>query len=500
MFTKLRFGRETTEIGGKTDVIPTPEKGSSSGFLVFAFVFMVLVSVVVLLPLYPNDFWPYIRIGAEIVRTGGIPTTEFMSFTQFGQPVVYLYWLPSLLLWGSYQLGGVTLISVISVFCISGFYVLLWFCLREFKTGPISSGFILLVTAMVGINDWATRPQVFTFPLFGLALLAVLYWQRKNDRLLWVIPLISMLWVNFHGSFVVLFLVLIPAILFGTGNRKRMLIVIALAFLATLVNHYGFDVWTRMFSMVNSSSIRLYSQEWRPPINDSWQANIFFATFLVIPFLIAATRPKIPLLYWVWFLGFGWMALSTVRFAIWFLAFESFLLEMIFGPIYQRIGKRRKYFQSVLFNRILGLALLVFPIALLPGIRGLWWEGAPPVYTNTTPVRAAEWLKHNSELPGEMWSDFSFSTYLAYALPERRLFISNRFEDFPIWQFVENKQIGDGDYDWQSLLDKYRVNLILASIPLQPELIQAAHQSADWNQVYRDEQAIIFIRNHPLGD
>ncbi|EKD88887.1 MAG: hypothetical protein ACD_34C00286G0002, partial [uncultured bacterium] len=43
-------------------------------FLIFALVMMLMLTIAVLLPLFPNDFWPYVRIGQEIVSTGHIPS------------------------------------------------------------------------------------------------------------------------------------------------------------------------------------------------------------------------------------------------------------------------------------------------------------------------------------------------------------------------------------------------------------------------------------------
>jgi hypothetical protein len=74
------------------------------------------------------------------------------------------------------------------------------------------------------------------------------------------------------------------------------------------------------------------------------------------------------------------------------------------------------------------------------------------------------------------------------------LFMTNRMDDFPVEQFEDNESISDGQFDWQFLLDKYRINLMMASVSLQPELIRAASSSPIWSEVYRDNQAVIFVR------
>ena len=460
---------------------------------------MLFLVIAVLLPLFPNDFFPYVRIGQEIVRTGTIPTTEFMTYTQFGQPAVYLYWLPSLIFLGSYNLGGVSLVSILSALCVGIFYTLLWFCLRELKIGSLTSALVLILTGLVGVNYWATRPQLLVYPLFGLAMLIILRWQRRNEWLIWLLPLLAMLWANLHGSFIVLFFLLLPALVFGSGNRKKLLIVTLLSLAATCINRYGLGVWTSMFSMVNSDSIRNFSVEWETPVNKGWQANLFYGMLLLIPALIAFTRAKIKLLYWIWFLGFGWMALTAVRYGVWFLPVEALLLSMILEPFFSHRALGKGRFQNKTFNRVIGICLLLFPITLLPGLRGSWWQQAPPVNSETTPLGAVDWLKENPQYQDNLWSDFTFSTYLTYELPERKVFMTNRFEDFPPGQLLDNKHIAQADDGWQDLLDQYGINLLMPSVIDQPDLIEAASSSPDWQEVYRDDQTVMFARVIPVS-
>ena len=253
-----------------------------------------------------------------------------------------------------------------------------------------------------------------------------------------------------------------------------------------------------MFSMVNSQSIREFSIEWRVPVNDGWQANLFFATLLAIPVLTAFTRVKTKFLYWTCFLGFGWMALTSSRYGVWFLPIEALLLGCILAPFFARHLEGRAVFQNRKINFLLGAILLLSPLALLPDLRASWWQQAPPVNSETTPVEATAWLKTHPQYAGNLWSDFTFSTYLTYALPERKVFMTNRFEDFPPSQFIDNKHIAEADADWQDLLDRYGINLLMPSQEMQPELIAAASNSPDWQEVYRDDRAVLFVRVDPI--
>ncbi|MBA3075708.1 MAG: hypothetical protein FP831_19100, partial [Anaerolineae bacterium] len=169
-------------------------KPSYSGFLMLSLVLAVIFIIVVLMPLEPSDYWTYLRIGEQIVRTQAIPTTEFMTYTSAGQPALFSYWLASVALLGIYKAGGLMLTSLVMGLCVVGLYALIWLCLRELKLGPVSASLLLLVAALMGSNNWSTRPQIFALPLFGLTLLILLKWLHGSNRMLWLLPIISLLW------------------------------------------------------------------------------------------------------------------------------------------------------------------------------------------------------------------------------------------------------------------------------------------------------------------
>lgn len=447
-----------------------------------------------LLPLFPNDFFPYLRIGEEIIKTGHIPATEFMTYTQFGNPAVYLYWLPSIMFFGLYKLGGATLTTIVSIFCTGAFYSFLWLSLRKLNISRLTTGSVLVFLAVSGAAYFPARPQLLAYPLFGLAILVILSWQNGENRLLWLLPLIALLWANIHGSFIVLFLLLIPAIVFGSGNRKRLVFFAVISLLSTLINYYGLDLWASALSMVDNPSIKLFSAEWGAPANQDLPSYIFFMTLLLIPLLTAFTKPRIKIIYWIWYVGFGWMALTSLRYTIWFLPFEVIILSMLLDPFVEKKLQNSNHFQNRTINMVIGICLLIAPFAFVPGVRNHWWKESPPIFSSTTPVEAAQWLEQNPQLPGNIWSDFNYSTYLAYALPQRKLFMTNRFEDFTITQLEEDQRITSAKYNWRSILEKYKINLVMPSILREPDLIMALSSSAEWKEIYRDDRAVIFVR------
>lgn len=466
---------------------------NSASFILFTVV-ILMVTAAALQPLLPNDFFPYVRIGEEIVQKGAIPTTEFMTYTQFGKPVEYQYWLPSLVLMWFFKTGGVTLTSIMVIICTAAFYILLWFTLRKLGITPLLSGLLLFILGLYAASDFLPRPQLFAFPLFALSLFLIVKWQNYEDRFLWLLPIVTVFWVNLHGSFILQFFLLIPALLFGSGNRKKLLLIAFVTLFATIINAYGFGVWQSIFNVVGNESNRLFSIEFQKTINEGWQANILFATFLIIPVLTAWLKPKIQPVYWIWFVGFGWMAFSGSRYGTWYLAIVALLVGSLLTPHIKTITNSQKYFQNSKMNFFFGIFMLLIPIACLPGVRGLWWQDAPPVYSKSTPVEAVKWLKNNPQLAGEIWGNFDSCTYMTYALPQRKLFMTNRMDDFPVEQYEDYLSIFHGRYDWQNVLDEYSINLVLFDFEEQSVFMRAITESSAWDQIYIDDSFVIFKR------
>jgi len=472
----------------------TKGKPSYSGFLLLSLVLAIIFIIVVLMPLEPSDYWTYLRIGDQIAQTRSIPTTEFMTYTSGGQPATYSYWLTSIMLLGIYKAGGLALTALVMGICVIGLYALIWLCLRELKLGPVAASLILLVTALMGSNNWSTRPQIFALPLFGLTLLILLKWQHSQNRMLWLLPIISLLWVNLHGSFILLFVLLFSALIFGSGSSKTLALVTLLSLAATVINPYGFHLWANTTGMIGNDLIKTYSFEWQPPVNQGWQLNLFFGSLLVVALVTAFSMVRVKLLWWVWFLGFGWMALSSIRYVVWFSLIEALLLAQLASPWLARIFDSRPVFPRRRFNLVLGVLVLVLPLAFLPGVRQQWWLQAPEPLADTTPVQAVEWIKAHPDLPEHLWANWVASIYMSYALPERPVWVTNRIEDFDEQIFVDNKRLLRASHDWQEILDRYSVNLLLLDQVNEKPLITAVSSSNNWIEIYHDERELVFIK------
>jgi len=458
-----------------------------------------LLFVALLLPVSPQDYWWYLRLGQDILRTGHVPALDTYSFTYAGQPTVNHPWLSAVVFWLTYRVGGLNLTFLLRFIFIGAAYGLLWLWMRQLGLGPRLASALILVAGLSGSENWSIRPQMFAYPLFVLVLLLLWKWQRGNEKWVWILPLLSLLWANLHDSFVLIFLLGGAALIFGRGARRPLLVSLIVSFLVTFINPHGVDLWVSNVDSVLAPASRNLSAEWLPPTNLGWQMNIFFAWVLAFAPVAVLSGRRLSLLEWIWLLGFLWMAFSGLRYVIWGLFILSGSTAYLLADWDQRWLEVPDQKIKPLSNYVLAIIFFLIPLIALPGLRSILDIRPIPLVTSDTPLAATEWLSHHPELPGPLWSDLSFSSYLIFALPSRPVWVDTRFErTYPPEQYQRYMDIASGAPDWESLLDKDRINLLMVFPEGEPRLLELVSLSDQWCLQYRDADAVIFSRCRPI--
>jgi hypothetical protein len=464
----------------------------TAALLWLALVLFIALSIAFLLPVTPQDYWWYLRIGRETLMSGSIPSLDTLTFSQAGTPVVYHSWAAAVMLWLIYKLGGLPLTVLLRGALLSTAFVLVWITARHAGAGRLAAGVVLLAAVLTTSNNWSVRPQLFAYPLFALALYLLYKWHNGQKNFVWGLPFISLAWANLHGSFVMLILLAGAAFVFGRGDRRSLGLAFAGALLATLTTPRGFGAWKYVYDSLTVQSSQQFSAEWLPPVNSGWQMNIFFLWLLSYPLLVGVSAHKPDRLEWAWFLGFGILALLGERYVIWFVFILAVLTSRLIGNWENKyLGESKISLPGL--NLGVSLILILVPLVFLPGLREKWWKQSPAP-TENTPIAATGWLAAHPNLSGPLWSEIGFSSYLEFALPERPTWIDTRFEVFPVEQWQTYQGITVARYDWESLLDSTGANLLMVSVENQPELVSALATSRLWCELWHDQVAALYQR------
>ena len=471
----------------------------SYDFLWLSIALFPLLIIAVLLPIQPHDYWWYLRLGKDVLESGSVPVVDTYSSIQMGQPIVYQSWLSAVMLWLVFKAGGIPLTVLLVAALIGLTYALLWLMIREAGVGPRLAAVLTVVAGISGSNNWGVRPQLFAYPLFLAVLWLLLKWTRREDKTLWLLIPLSLAWTNLHGSFILFFILVGIAFVFGAGDRKKLFGIALISLAVTLLNPRGVILWQSVIGTFTAPGIRDLSPEWLPPLNQGWQMNIFFAWLILLAPLAAFARQRLARFEWILFLVFTWMALTGIRYVIW----DLFILTALTAALLPEILLRN--FDSSAgatipgLNYSLGILFLLLSVFLLPGLRDAWWADSPPALDPvTTPVAAADWLADHPDLPGPMWNDVVFGSYLIHAAPTRPVWLDTRIqviftaEQAHNYLFVQSAQEG-----WDSFLKDNKVNLLFLA-RTQPAIVGAVQNSSEWCEQYSDDVALIFARCEPL--
>ncbi|HET7144701.1 MAG TPA: hypothetical protein VFI68_11830, partial [Anaerolineales bacterium] len=302
-----------------------PNSSRSYDFLWLSIALFPVLIIAILLPIQPHDYWWYLRLGRDVLETGAVPVVDTYSSLQAGQPIVYQSWLSAVFLWLAYKTNGIPLTMLLVALLIGLTYAMLWMLMRQGGIGPRLATLLTLVAALSGSNNWGVRPQLFIYPLFLAVLWILLNWQGRENKFLWLLIPLSLAWTNLHGSFILFFILVGLALVFGDGDRKKLFWVVLFALAVTLINPRGFVLWQSVIGTFTAPGIRDLSPEWLPPVNQGWQMNIFFAWLILLVPLASFARRRPSIFEWMLFLSFSWLALTGIRYVIW----DLFIVSML---------------------------------------------------------------------------------------------------------------------------------------------------------------------------
>lgn len=475
-----------------------------------ALILIALRPLLVSIP--PEDFWWHMTMGRQIVQTGHIPAYDYFSFTQYCKPYYVQNWLAQVLLYGLHQLGRIELILLVQVIVIALAYgVLLWCAIKRSNHTRLSVGLLLLGVVPAVMDNWMVRPQSYALPLFAAFLFilsAYRFGWSQYRRILWLLPLLMVLWVNIHGSFilglVLIFLTFIGEAISRVRRRDALSVsdlrLLALCgvvtALATLINPRGIEVIGYVRSLVGTPAVAQLVSEWASPLVTRSVSDIFFVAFALVALpVIIFSRKRPNLTDLLLLLPFLYLALSSGRHIIWstMVALPPLAVALSAYIPVPALSKENPTLNGVVVGAV-GVMLFFALPWIKPTLE------LPPEIGNLieprTPVRAVEALRKlpYARRPQRLYHNEGNGSYLIWAAPEQKVFIDPRFEFYPYQQYIDSMDMSGGKRI-NELLQKYRFDGMLLNNKQQKTLLQKMQQrSKQWHIVYQDEATTLFIR------
>jgi len=458
----------------------------------------------------PNDFWWHIRMGQVILTTGRIPTTDFFTFTQTGQPWLNQSWLMQILLNLLYRAGELPLVIFAHAITITAGYILVMLaCLATPGVGARATALATVCAAVLGVANWNVRPQSASFLCFGLLVYSIERHRLRGGRVVWIWPVLFALWANLHGAFV-FGLALLGIYMTAraaedlitrhhlSADTVRALIAGGVAVAATALNPAGpLGMVNYVLGFLKSKATINNNLEFLPLSIREPDGAIFVG--LVTGFILLASyrRTRLPWYQIATLVLFGLGSLYTRRVLPWFgmgvaPAFALVVMSALDRPA--ETGATRS--GRPLINTGLAVFVLLVAFSALPWFRPfLPASFGLPHSTNvaTTPTRAAEVVcRLGPDL--RLFNNQVYGSYLPWACPTVPIFIDTRMELYPAEQWRDYGRIVKAQFGWDVRLHEYGVNALFVQKESEKELIAAAKASGDWATLYEDDYAVLMQR------
>ena len=459
-----------------------------------------------------TDFWWHLKTGQYIVSHHAAPVPDPFAYTTTavtagpGEEHVRHFnltheWLSQVLMYAVYATAGFP-----GIVLTRGILLLILCGMAGFLAARLSASFYAgmaaaCATASVAVAFAADRPGVVSF--LGVAVFVSLLELRRGW---WAIPPLALLWSNCHGGFLLGWVVLIaycaetiplrPRAAWPRDSR-RLWLVTACAIAASGINPNGFGVLSTVLAY-RRSPMTANLIEWQPPALWGPPYGFDILLYAAALVLVLAWR-KVRAAHWMLFAAFAAASLAAFR-NIALIGFLAPVLIAAYFPLRIQAPKALAWAPPILAAA--GLAA-VLAQGRYPQLRVAEW---------TIPKGAADYLLEH-HVTGPMFNTYEQGGYLIWRLwPQERVFIDGRSLSEAVYRDYNQILFNRGSYADQvagpreELLNRYGVQVVVmntmdyVSGALYPLAIALANPiSTEWEMVYDDSQAVVFLRRPPPG-
>lgn len=462
----------------------------------------VMAGLYQLRPAIDPDLGWHLRDGQVILATHTIPRVDAYSHTFAGVPWADFEWLWESALAAIYGAGGmVTAVAINSVLTIA-VYGLIYVTLRVRRLTPLMAAFgVIFGAATLRAYD-DVRPGMMGALLAAAFLLVLEMARHKGWRWLLLLLPLQILWANSHGSYVEGPVLCGLYGLAAVWDRRSELGANFLAVLrsvaapwaalcsalliVSLVNPMGVGLIQFTVGASRLSANQDFNGEWMAPnFHQFWAVPLLLSILASIALPVFSQRARPSRREGLLLIAATLATLHSGQFVPFYAVVAAPILA---GMLAAAIGRPIRPALSPLHGLLFGLTLM-FPTALaMQQLRPDAYEAA---LSKHFPVAAVRYIEAH-ELQGPLWNDFNWGCYLLSALPRLPVFIDGRTEMYGDDFFKEYSDVAWGIVGPNDTLERWGINLIL----LQPKSPMATllREGGRWEEVYRDDQAVIFVR------
>ncbi len=498
--------------------------------------FGALFLVASYMPLAASGVWADVVAGRAMLSQAALPQADVVQPLAAGMVYLPTTWLAQVTIAAVEQFGGTEWLlnlRALLVFASLVLWARVLFVLTKSK-GLMVLGCLLIFAA------WWPRIAVLGPEAFGSLCLAGLVWllvelqvwspqgtSTTLDRRVWIgVPLLVALWANLDATFPLALILLacvavdrasrtaavggFKAVLADRGFHGRVWL-LELSLLATLLHPLGWRLWSESLTW-SGNPLWISTGGFFPLMMWSFAGALVAGVWLTVALAWRGSRLEISTGEILLLVAVSLAVAANARLLGWMIPVGVLLV----GPhLADRLRRGRSESQTsrkptaepdrepkpLEFIWSLVCLLLVWIVFALAPVSTPVLGGKPrsveQLYDGKTPLAAAAAL---SELPANalVWAPADLGDYLAFH-GQRGVFAGSRLAALPDQALLDYRRIGRGEHT-ERLLDRYRVEAVVADPDRNDALIQALRQKPEaWTPVLRDPASVVFVRSEVLA-
>lgn len=447
------------------------------------------------------DLGFHLKYGKWIVDHKTVPEKDQSTYTVPNNEYVDVHWLFQVLLYTFFKIIGYPGLSILVCIITLCLLSIILTRLRLLKIPPGYTCTGILLTLIIIEPSFGPHPELLTFVFIAILLLVLDLYFHKQKNLLFLLPVIQLLWCNMHGLFIIGF-ILSGSYFLSLWKQKRkfdfnFLLWYGVSILICLANPYFFKgILFPLELATRFNPNNLFNQHIQEFIPFFKQPHFVLRDYLFLFLLISgfllviATFRKRLLHELILVPVFSILALVSIR--------NIPLFVLISIPVCLQAASELNLNHWKRLEASAMLVLLVITALMIPRVATDSWYLKNNSFSKTgtgldaarQPFRAALFLKNN-RLNGRILNSMGFGGWLSWDL-DQPVFIDGRLEVMKEGLYQE---IRDSWYNGLPLLvERYHPDLIVYNyLVYYPWTIQIAKMDG-WRLIYIDGSAAVYTR------
>lgn len=462
---------------------------------------------------FNQDLGRHLKLGEIIWQTQNVPNTNLFSYTNTSFPFINHHWLFEVIIYltsSSLGLQSLLIFKLLLLLLVSFIVIVNAYKSKSALYFSTTYIFLHLLRGRVDL-----RPEIFSF-IFTLSTLLILErFHKKDSKLIYLLPLISLFWTNSHIYFpvgILLQLIFLIHLLikdfrekskkFVVSNKiKILLFITVLSILATLINPNFLKGAMYPFTVFGNYGVTITENQTVFTLKSKGFVNPDFF-FYYLAAITALTSIYVG--FWRTKFSFKNLGLIILGLALATQSIRGFpYLAIISLPyILRSFNIKRFPIWILLVNTIVALLLISESIYYLNGkYYDLTYKSHTTSLTLRQDARPALDFLLDKKLPQPIFNNFDIGSYVIYrAYPEYKVYIDGRPEAYPASFFEKTYLPMQENYDmFLNIDEEMDFKTVIFSLtdqnPRTINFLSNLVNDSHWKIVFLDQFMIIFVKN-----